>query len=514
MFLTMTDETTIIVTGAIMAGMLIMTIILIFGVRRDRRRFKEEKSLIIDGLLSRTAINEEISSYLSKARKDEEFSLIRIEIENFDEVINAFGKPEAKRALERVAYFMSRSIPKKCSMGNFQVTNFLVLMKSEYDRSQTYSAAKKLLQVITKPIKVFKNTYINLECSIGVCHYPTHGSKFKELMNSLAIAITDARSKGINQIEVYADGKADAQEGLSFQLALKEAMEQKQFVLFYQPIIDIVNAKFYGVEALVRWDHPTRGLISPQSFLDVMEQSGDINWIGTWGLETLIQEYYEIRREFPYLTYQITFNLSLKQLLSDTIAPEFSKLIKKYKMNPQIIILELAEFNAYQKFATIKQNIAKLKKIGFKISLNAYGIDTNTMMALDEMPIDVIKLDKQFFEKEEESYLKERLLGLIVEWGNKNNKAVIAEGIEDQEMLDLCKEFKIQFIQGFYYSKPISSSEIITYIKDQPWVETDETLNELDEFMSDNFENVLEENGENLDKEDETILDEIPPLSP
>lgn len=514
MFLTMTEETMMIITSAIMAGLVILTIILIFGVRRDQRRFKEEKSLIIDGLLSRTAINKEISSYLSKARKDEPFSLIRIEIENYEEVINAFGKPEAKRALERVAYFMSRSLPKKCCVGNFQVTNFLVLVKAEYDRSHTFLTAKKLLQVITKPIKVFKNTFINLECSIGICHYPIHGTKFKELMNSLAIAINDARSKGINQIEAYAGGKEDVQEGLSFQLALKEAMEEKQFVLFYQPIIDIINSKFYGVEALVRWDHPTRGLISPQSFLDVMEQSGDINWIGNWGLETLIQEYYEIRREFPYLSYQITLNLSVKQLLSDTLVPEFSKLIKKYKMNPQIIILELAEFTAYQKFTIIKQNIGKLKKIGFKISLNAYGIDANTLMALNEMPIDVIKLDKQFFEKEEESYLKEKLLGLIVEWGSKNNKDVIAEGIEDKQMLDLCKEFQIQFIQGYYYSKPISSSEIVTYIKDQPWVEADEALNELDEFMSDNFENPTEENRETTDQEEEPRLDEIPPLSP
>lgn len=498
MFLAMTDETTMVITVSIMAGMLILTILMIFGVRRDRRRYKEEKSLIIDGLLSKTAINSEINSYLSKAGKEDTFSLIRVEIDNYDEVINAFGKGEARRALERVAYFMTKAIPRRCSMGNFETTHFLILMKSEYDRMQTFATAKKLLGIITKPIKVFKNTFINLECSIGICHYPVHGSRFKELMNSLTVALNEARNKGTNQIEVYGEGRVDSEEGMNLQLALKQAMEDKQFVLFYQPIINISKEKFYGVEALVRWKHPSRGLISPQSFLDAMEQSGDINWIGTWGLETLIQEYYEIRREFPYLTYQINFNLSVKQLLSDTIVSDFSRLIKKYKMNPQIIVLELAEFNAYQKYSLIKQNISRLKKVGFKISLNAYGIDANTMMTLDEMPIDVIKLDRQFFQKEEESYLKERLLGLIVDWGAKNNKDVIAEGIEDQEMLDFCKQFNIELVQGYYFSEPISSSEIIAFIKEQSWVKS-ETSENGDDFLVEENGNEEKNNGESDD---------------
>ncbi len=516
MFFAMTDETIMIITGAIICGFIILIILLSVGIRRDSRRYKEEKSLIIDGLLSRSAINSEINSYLSKIGKDEGFSIIGIEIDNFDEVVHAFGKPEARRALERVAYFMGRSLPKRVSLGNYQITHFLVLMKSEYDRMQSLEAAKKLISIISKPIRVFKDTYINFEASIGICYYPVHGSKFRELHKSLMIAINDARSKGANQIEVYADGKIKENESISFHLALKEAMEEKQFILFYQPIINITEEKFYGVEALVRWNHPTRGLISPQSFLDVMEQSGDINWIGTWGLETLIQEYYEIRREFPYLTYQISLNLSVKQLLSDSIVSDFTKLIKKYKMNPQIIVLELTEFSAYQKYAIIKQNISKLKKVGFKIALNAYGIDANTMMTLNEMPIDVIKLDKQFFSKEDESYLKEKLLVMIVEWGEKNNKDVIAEGIEDQAMIDFCRKSNIEFVQGYYFSKPISANEIVIFIKEQSWVHTDKTLEALDEMM-DEFnvsDNQELENSEEIVDENETNNDEIPSFSP
>lgn len=468
----MTEETQLVVTVAVTVLMLVITVLLFLQIRKDRRRFKEEKSLIIDGLLSRTAINSEINSYLSKAGKEDSFSLMRIEIENYDETLKAFGPREAKRALEKVAYFMTKAIPKRCSIGNFETTHFLVLMRSEYERQESYRTARKLLAIITKPIKVFKNTFINFEASIGICHYPIHGTRFKDLMNSLTIAVNDARAKGINQIETYGGGMAESEEGMGLQYALKQAMEEKQFVLHYQPIIDIAKDAFYGVEALVRWKHPSKGLISPQSFLDAMEQSGDINWIGTWGLETLIQEYYETKREYPYLSYQINFNLSIKQLLSDTIAGEFQRLIKKYKMNPQTIVLELEDFSAYQKYTIIKQNIAKFKKIGFKISLNAYGIDSNTLLALDEMHVDVIKLDRLFFQKEDDSYLKERLMEMIVDWGEKNKKDVIAEGIEDEEMLKLCQAFNINLVQGYYFSEPISSADIIRFIRERAWSRT------------------------------------------
>jgi diguanylate cyclase (GGDEF)-like protein len=482
MLFAMTEETQIILTMGVMVAMIILTIFLIFGVRRDKRRFREDKSLILDGLLSRTAITSEINAYLSRATKEQMFSLMSIEIDNFDDVINAYGKPEAKKALERVAYFMARALPKKVLMSNFQTTHFLVFMKSEYDRMQCQDLAKKLLSIIRKPIKIYKDASINMSGSIGIAYYPLHGTKFKELTNSLAIALQEAKAKGGDNIFVYGEKDIERAENLQFYMAIKEAMENKQFVLFYQPIIDINNEKFYGVEALVRWNHPEKGLITPQNFLDIMEQSGDIKWIGIWGLETLIQEYYEVRRQFPYLNYQITLNLSTKQLLNDTIVSDFTKLIKKYKMKPEIIILEIADFSAYQKHSMIKQNIAKLKKFGFKISLNAYGIDSNTLLTLNNMPIDVIKLDRQFFTKEEESYLKERLLDLIVQYGKKNNKDVIAEGIEDEEMVTFCKDAAIDLVQGYFYSKPISSTEIINFIHEESWVTAPKIVHDYNSF--------------------------------
>lgn len=481
MLFAMTEETQIIITVGTMVALVILTIFLIFGVRRDKRRYKEDKSLILEGLLSRTAIISEINAYISRVGKDQMFSLMAIEIDNFDDVVNAFGRPEAKKALERVAYFMAKALPKKVLLSNYQTTHFLVFMKNEYDRVQCLDVAKKLLSIIRKPIKLYKDASINMSGSIGIAFYPRHGTKYKELINSLAIAVQEARSKS-DSIFVYGEKDIERGENLQFYMAIKEAMENKQFVLFYQPIIDINNEKFYGLEALVRWNHPEKGLIAPQNFLDIMEQSGDIKWIGIWGLETLIQEYYEIRRQFPYLNYQITFNLSTKQLLSDTLVSDFTKLIKKYKVKPEMIILEIADFSAYLKHSSIKQNISKLKKFGFKISLNAYGIDSNTLITLNNMPIDVIKLDRQFFTKEEESYLKERLLDLIVQFGKKNNRDVIAEGIEDEDMINFCKDAGIDLVQGYYYSKPISATDIITYIQEESWIKTPTIVDAYNSF--------------------------------
>ena len=487
----MSKETEIVLTFAVLLGLLILSIFLLLGIRKDRRRAKEDKAIILDGLLTKSRIVSEINSCLSKANKDQSFTLINIQIDNFEETINAFGKLEAKKALERVAYYMNRSLPKRVLMGNIQMTGFLVLLKCEYDRMQSLEVAKKLLGIISKPIKIYQDTFINMTASIGIAFYPIHGTKYKELAHSLEIAVNQAKEQGGNSIIVYGDENGEKSGDLKFHLAIKSAMENKEFVLYYQPIINIEKEEFYGLEALVRWNHPQQGLISPQSFLDIMEQSGDIKWIGNWGLETLIQEYYEIRRQFPHLNYQITFNLSVRQLLNETVASDFNRLIKKYKMKPEIIILEIADFSAFQKYTVIKHNISKLKKIGFKISLNAYGIDSNTLLSLNKMPIDVIKLDRQFFNREEESYLKDRLLSLIVDYSNKNHKDVIAEGIEDQEMLEFCRENNIKLVQGYYFSKPVSSSDIVLYVQDESWVK-EQKIPELPDF-EDDFEEKLDE---------------------
>ena len=172
--------------------------------------------------------------------------------------------------------------------------------------------------------------------------------------------------------------KVEFNDNVEYHFEIKEAIEKKEFIMQYQPVINISQNDIHGFEAFVRWQHPKYGILSPVQFLNIMEQSGDISWIGVWGLETIIMHNYDLNRDFPDKKYQFTLNLSPRQLMDDKLVDEFGKLIRKYKMTTSKITLEISEYSTYEKNTVIKNNIDRLKKIGFKIAINSFGLDYST----------------------------------------------------------------------------------------------------------------------------------------
>lgn len=470
MFLEINDATAIVL-------MILFTILAFFlatlaykSVRKENQRFKEEKSISIEGLLSKSAINSQISSYLSKISSDSNFSLLLLEIQEFEDIVDAFGNKEAERALEKAIFKVLHSLPKRVQIASYGGTRFLIFLKTEYDRFFAIDLARKIISIVNRPVKIFRETNVNFISNIGICFYPKHGSKFKQLMNSLNIALHNAVKAGGNKYIIYSQNmKSEFNENVEYHFEIKEAIEKKEFIMQYQPIVDVKVNGLYGFEAYVRWQHPKHGILTPVQFLNIMEQSGDISWIGVWGLETIIMQSYELNRDFPDLKLKFTMNISPRQLMDDKIADEFGKLIKKYKMVSSKISLEIAEFSTYEKNTVIKNNITRLKKLGFRIAINGFGLDYSTLTSLENMPIDTIRLDKHFFDKEKESNIKMKLTNLIVDYAKEHNIVVIAEGVEDDEMLEMVNSVGIKLVQGYIFSKPLAADDLNKYITLRGW---------------------------------------------
>jgi EAL domain-containing protein (putative c-di-GMP-specific phosphodiesterase class I) len=199
-----------------------------------------------------------------------------------------------------------------------------------------------------------------------------------------------------------------------------------------------------------------------------MEQSGDVHWIGFWGLETVIKSFLQIKQDFPGEDVKVSLNLSPKQLMNDSLALEYQKLLRKYKVQANNFILEIIEFALFEKQETIYQNIKRLSDLGFNIAIDGFGLEYSMLTKLEKYEIDIIKLDNEFL-LEEEAYLKARFAQLLVEFAHKNNYKVICEAIENQKMLDDAKTYDIELMQGYYFSKPMSFEDLKTYITNQPW---------------------------------------------
>ncbi len=471
MFLEMNGPTTIVLVIVITAVIVSLAILLYRSARKEKNRYKEEKAITIEGLLSKSAITSQITSYLSKTSSDSNFSLLLLEIQDFDSVIDAFGKKEAERTLEKAIYRVIHSLPKRIQIASFGGTRFILFLKTDYDRFFAIELSKKIITLVNRPIKIFRDTSINFVSNIGIAFYPKHGTKFRQLVNSLDMSLYNAVKSGENKFMVFSQSfKTDSSDNVEYHFEIKEAIEKKEFIMQYQPIIDTQNQTIYGFEAFVRWQHPKHGMLSPVQFLNIMEQTGDISWIGSWGLETIIKESYDIARELPDLKLMFTINISPKQLMSDKIADEFGRLVKKYKMNTSRISLEIAEYSQYEKNSVIKANLSRLIKLGFPITINGFGLDYSTLADLETMEVDIIRLDKYFFDKENESFLKNRLTSVIVDFATKHERIVIAEGVESEGMLNMVKESGIKYVQGYIYSKPLFSQELLEYIKKQTWL--------------------------------------------
>lgn len=504
MFLEITDATAIVLMIIFTTIAMLLVFFFYKSVKRERQRYKEEKSISIEGLLSKSAINSQISSYLSKITPDSNFSLLLLEIQEFDDISDAFGRKEAERALEKAIFKVIQSLPKRVQIASYGGTRFLIFLKAEYDRFFSIDLARKVISIVNRPIKIFRETNINFISNIGICFYPKHGVKFKHLQNSLNIALHNAVKAGSNKYIVYSQNmKSEFSDNVEYHFEIKEAIEKKEFIMLYQPIIDTDKNEIYGFEAYVRWEHPKHGILTPVQFLNIMEQSGDISWIGVWGLETIIAQNYELNRSFPDLKLQFTINISPRQLMDDKIADEFGKMIKKYKMLSSKISLEIAEYSTYEKNSVIKHNIERLKRLGFKIAINGFGLDYAGLTDLASMPIDTIRLDQHFFEKEQETNIKVKLTSLIVDFAKQHNKVVIAEGVENEEMLELVKNAGISKVQGYIYSKPIKPDVLIDFIRLRGW----------ENKFEPEVEEVKEEKQQKVKRTVDTVINDGPSLN-
>lgn len=448
-----------------------LSYLLFKSVKKEQKKYNDEQASYIEGVLTKTEMIANITSYISKSNFLE-FSLLLIDLDNIPNLVNTFGQNETNSIIEKLAYTVLDTLPKRVDLARFDEDKFLVFVKGEYDRKDAINLTKEILEAIRKPIKVYGESVITVTASIGVSFFPAHGRNFKALNSSLEMATYICKRSGGNQYNIYsAELNEKESENLEYYHQIKNAIKNKEFDLYYQPMIDCENNKIYGFEGLLRWNHPELGILSPYKFINIMEQSGDINWVGLWGLETLITKYEDLRRKYPDVEFKLSMNMSPKQLANPTLVNDFQKVIKRQKMPAKTIIIEIEEFALFEKHETVKKNIKMLSELGFGIAVDGFGLDYGALTKIDVMPIDIIKLDNDFLNEETDSFVKEKFASLLISYSTDQHKTIVCEGIEDLNMLNKALARRIYLVQGYYFSKPMSQDELDDYIFQQNWNE-------------------------------------------
>ncbi len=478
----------------------IVTCLLIYliyrSVKKEEKKFKEEAINYIDGLMSKAELISDVSAYISRSSAVE-FSLLLIDIDKFSNIIEAFGKEESDKIIQRVVYILLDALPSRIELARVKDDQFVAFARGEYSHNDVEELAQNILETLRKPIQVYGDNEINITASIGIAYYPMHGRQYKELVDDAEIALYICKKQGGNEYKVYSMENMTESENLEYYNQIKKGMKNKEFCLYYQPMIDVKNQKLFAVEGLLRWNHPEHGLLSPYKFINIMEQSGDINWVGLWGLECLMTEYESLTIKYPGLDIKMTMNLSPKQLINPDLVSDFQKVLKKSRVGANNIVLEIEEFAIFERHAAIKQNLADLSKLGFKIAIDGFGLDYSTLAKLEKMPVDMIKIDNDYLTDEDNAFLMNKYVDMLVEYTNQENKIIVSEGIEDDDMMNRALASGLSVMQGYHFSKPISSDDLEEYIKNEGWKkqvvseeikeETIDTIGEDEDDFDPNF---------------------------
>lgn len=323
----------------------------------------------------------------------------------------------------------------------------------------------RLFSVLEQPFYLGKRE-AKLTVSVGVCMFPRDGDNARVLMSNVYAAMFQAKQRGGNQVEYY---KREINEKTPYLLELESdlhrALKNNEFVVYYQPLVDLEDGHVFGMEALVRWNHPKRGMIQPTDFIPLAEETGLILPIGAWILEEACRKTKEWNeKNFKALPIKVSVNLSVKQLRQGNLLETVDEVLVKTQLKPEFLDLELTETELLDE--NLLPIMKEITKRGVSLSIDDFGTGYSGLSYLRFINVHKIKIDKSFIDDVVTNEESATIVSAILAMAKELNIKTLAEGVETKEQLQFLKERDCQYIQGYYFSKPL------------PWDQFDKLLQE------------------------------------
>src|SRR5574344_997538 len=453
-----------------------LLVLLFFAVKKERLRFLEVGKN--KNILTFSQFEKYITSKILSATKRTEFVVAKIELHNFEETKKSLGETQFAY-LEKELFgrlFACYGIGSKVSSD--LKGSYYIFIRFE-NRFEDLSHIAETLEKKFSEQVVFSATFkVDIDSNLSITSFPFGGSNFQEIMQNLEIAIVKAKRSGNNQFALYNDSLKNMESSeYKYYEEIKAGINQKQFVFFYQPCINIDNGEVFFGESLLRWDNPEKGILSPDKFLNIMEQTGDIIWVGNWSFEQMAKEYSSWQANYSDHKFSISINLSGKELANADIVEDMKKTCRKNKILPENFILELQSADLFSNYNIIKENLIKLKQASFKLLIDNLDLNLSAIEKIQEVKFDMLKIKYDYIKKAISSEITEQILKATIDICKKENIEVVAEGIETKEDVENLSKYSIKLAQGYLFAKPKNHSEFISDVVMTPWLDQIESLN-------------------------------------
>jgi diguanylate cyclase (GGDEF)-like protein len=423
----------------------------------------------LTGLANRAMFNERLQAAIVESQPDADrrkpasaFSVMMMDLDRFKLVNDTLGHPIGDLLLCEVATRLRAALRGTDLVARLGGDEFAVLLLGDTSEG-AQRVATHLLKTLEQPIMI-EGQLVDVGASIGIVAFPQHGTDMNVLMRRADIAMYVAKRS--NTGYALYDEKHDQNnaERLSLMSELRQAVEHDQLTLYYQPKLDLATGSVKHVEALVRWDHPTRGFVAPDQFIPFAEQTGYIKVISQWVADKAIGQV--AAWHGAGIDLAVSVNVSARELIQSTLPDTFGALLAKHAVAPEMLWIEITESAIMDDPNHAIETLDRLHALGIRLAVDDFGTGYSSLSYLKRMPVDELKIDKSFVMGMTEHKDDETIVRSTIDLAHNMGLKVVAEGVESEEMLTRLRELRCDLVQGYLLTRPLPPLKLEAWLID------------------------------------------------
>jgi diguanylate cyclase (GGDEF)-like protein/PAS domain S-box-containing protein len=399
---------------------------------------------------------------LETYKKKSSFAVLFIDLDYFKHINDTLGHDVGDSLLQQIAETIGNSLEQGDIFARIGGDEFVIVLKDIHDEALVLRL-HEIMKTVSRPWKV--NEYVlQISASIGVARYPEDGKSIVDLMKNADIAMYRSKSKGRNNFTFF---EKELNQSIHMEMNLIQdmsaAIENGEFFFHYQPKVRLSGNEVIAAEALIRWNHPSMGLIYPDKFIDLAESTGLILKLGRWVIDEACRSIAWFDEINPKKKLKLSINISIRQFQHEDLYQILKNAIEKYRIDASQLSIEITESIMMEENWEMIHKLNKIKSLNIGISLDDFGTGYSTLSYLDKLSVDELKIDKAFIDAIPRDGDKNILLDTIIAMGKTLNMTVVAEGVEQEYQRAYLEKKKCDVYQGFLFSKPVSMQECLQY---------------------------------------------------
>ena len=439
-----------------------------YGIARDITEKKESEKIIhfqayhdsLTRLPNRVLLKDRLEQSIALAkRKSGQLSVMFLDLDRFKNVNDTLGHLVGDKLLQEVSTRLTKCIRECDTLSRIGGDEFTVLLPEVRGKSDSKSVAEKVIEALKVPFNIDGNE-IFISTSIGIAHYPENGETIEALLKHADIAMYAIKNKGKDGYQFYTENMhEEISAHVSLETDLRRAVVNNQFSIHYQPQINAFTNKIVSVEALIRWNHPEHGMVLPSDFIPVCEETGLIQPIGDWIIESVcrdLKKWKDMGLSFP----KAAVNMSAKQFEDPDVVNKIKAALDSNGLTGEMLEIEITENVLMVDIENVIELLTKISDLGVTVAIDDFGTGYSSLNYLQKLPIDTLKIDRSFVHEMESDQGAMSIIKAVIEMAKGLRLQIITEGVEEVRQFELLKSLGCQNMQGFLFGRPVSMHKI------------------------------------------------------